>query len=239
MAVTSYWSCHFCIKCKVDIKQDDPVIVCDGCGGSVHRPCSSLNASELKVIDLRGKRVLKFYCDDCQSGVKMIPKLIKKLNELEIMITDMKSRGDSATSEEVIINELFERQRKSNNIMFYNLPESAQAQNDLAKVKEISKEITKEDLNIVKVLRVGKKNKNGARPLKVIYQSPEEASLVIKGKRNINKQRKVFIDVDMTPLQMNNMKKIKEELLNRRKEGEDVFIKYIRGIPQIAKNSKN
>lgn len=37
--------------------------------------CSGLNASALKVMDLKGGRNMKYYCGDCQMVIKLIPKL--------------------------------------------------------------------------------------------------------------------------------------------------------------------
>nr|CAI5823155.1 unnamed protein product [Callosobruchus analis] len=65
-----------CVKCKTRLSEDDSVLACDNCTRLVHRDCSGLSVSEFRVMDLKAKRLLKYYCDDCQMGVKLFPKFI-------------------------------------------------------------------------------------------------------------------------------------------------------------------
>lgn len=221
-----------CANCEQTLKDKD-IIMCDSCSRAVHRECSDLNASELKVMDLKGKRVLRYYCEDCQAGIKLIPKLLTKVDQLEAELMLIKSQNQQPTlSEEIVISEIQERQKRASNVMFYNLPENL---NDPQEVTTISKNITDiNDLKVMKAIRVGKANKNGARPLKVIFNSPDVALMVIRNKRKINTNRKIFIEPDMTPQQLINMNKLKDELRNRKTKGEKVAIKYTNGIPQIT-----
>lgn len=220
-----------CANCKQNLKDKD-IIMCDSCGRAVHRECSDLNASELKVMDLKGKRVLRYYCEDCQSGLKLIPKLLAKVDQLEAELLLMKSQNHHPVlSEEVIVTEIGERQKRASNVMLYNVPENT---DDIHEVTTISRELTGiNDLNVVRAVRVGKPNKNGARPIKVTYQNPEVAMMVIKNKRKINKSRKIFVEPDMTPQQMITMKKLKDELQDRKNKGEKAVIKYTNGVPHI------
>ncbi|KAG5895619.1 hypothetical protein JTB14_017728 [Gonioctena quinquepunctata] len=103
-----------CAHCKEN--KDIPTISCDGCERPVHREqkCSG-NASELKVMDLKGGRNLKFYCGDCQMGVKLIPKLLASIDNMQAEINELKNKIDSSTtlwSEDRIIDEITEREKK-------------------------------------------------------------------------------------------------------------------------------
>ncbi|KAG5886599.1 hypothetical protein JTB14_001023 [Gonioctena quinquepunctata] len=103
-------------------------------------------------------------------------------------------------NEELIIMELKERQKKNS----YNLSETDKS--DLDQIKDIVKEVTNQDQDRnFKVIRVGKGNKNGVRALKVVFSSTEEALRVLKNKRNIDKARKIFIDADLTPRQLQHL----------------------------------
>lgn len=222
-----------CIKCKGIINKDVAVVYCDSCNRVVHRECSDLNASELKVMDLKGKRMLRFFCDDCQAGVKLIPTLIAKVDALEQELNLLKRKIEepSTLPEETIVNELQERQKRATNIMIYNMPENT---SDFEEVKKITREATNNVvIEVVSVTRVGKANKNGARPLKVVYRTSNDAMMVIRKRKSVGRARKIFIDVDMTALQRKNIKKLQEELQDRKAKGENVVIKYSNGTPAI------
>lgn len=225
-----------CVKCKN--KDDSPSLICDGCGNVVHRSCSSLTSSELKVMDLKGSRILKFYCEECADGIKMLPKLCKIISQLQDEISMLRNQIQTY-SEETVINEINDRQKKMHNILIHNLPESDNNKDsDLLEVKKIIREVAGEDFPINRLVRVGKENKNGARSLKVIFSSPDDALYILKNKKKLkNRKPKIYIDADLTPRQMEKIKKLQDELRIRRNDGEqNIFIKYVKGVPQIAKN---
>jgi PHD-finger len=140
-----------CIKCKVS--DNDAIIQCDGCNRYIHTECSELNASELKVMGLKGKRLLKFYCEDCTFGVRLVPELIKKVDDLQREIMQLaaqsKNNGCSTFTEDVVIAKIQERYRRSKNVVMFNLLEMRNG--DLNSVKEVVRTITNEDPNIEKI----------------------------------------------------------------------------------------
>jgi hypothetical protein len=227
-----------CIKCNLNFNKDDEVLNCDGCQRKLHKECSELTASELRVLDLKSKRTLKFFCDDCQEGTKLlykIPELIAKIDAMQHEIASLK-QNPPHFSEEAIIHEIGERQIKANNVMVYNLPESPDKQ-DIDSVNLLISEICGVNLVVSKTVRLGKKNKNGNRPLKIVFRNADDALSMIRNRKNIDKKKKIFVEIDMTAVQMNNMKRLRDEVKVRRDNGEDVFIKFVRGVPQIV--SKN
>ncbi|CAH1103612.1 unnamed protein product [Psylliodes chrysocephalus] len=95
-------------------------------------------------MDLKGKRLLRFDCEDCQSGFRLIPSLIAKTDKLE---TELKSLLDKphgvAVSEASIIKDLNNRQKRTSSIMIYNLPENNNRhKSDTDEIKDIIKEVT-------------------------------------------------------------------------------------------------
>nr|CAI5858889.1 unnamed protein product [Callosobruchus analis] len=75
-----------CVKCSKVINKDESAVSCDSCARMVHRDCSDLSDSELRVMDLKGKRVLKYYCEECQMGIKLVPKLIAKVDQFLVLL---------------------------------------------------------------------------------------------------------------------------------------------------------
>lgn len=76
--------CHICKQTKVKNKD---LFECDGCDESVCTKCSRISATEVRVLQLSGPRILKFYCRKCLCGESMI--LFQKLVESkEALIED-------------------------------------------------------------------------------------------------------------------------------------------------------
>lgn len=110
------------------------------------------------------------------------------------------------------------------------MPES---HHDIIHAKEKWKLLTNEDLPVEKAIRVGKPNKNGIRAL-TFKQFKGCRTSVIKGRR-------VYVSADLTPMQSENIMKLKEEGTSRKHHGENVM-KFVKGFPILTNgnaDSKN
>lgn len=67
-----------CNSCK----QTTRTFECDNCSHNLCKTCSKLTSSEVKVMDL-GKRVMKFYCRECEDleTLKILSSLVQSKNE--------------------------------------------------------------------------------------------------------------------------------------------------------------
>lgn len=144
------------------------------------------------------------------------------------------SQIDTAADESGF-NEIQERQRRSTNILLFNLPEKG---SDLADVQGIIHDMAILDSpTISKVLRTGKQNKNGWRSLKVVLSTPQEVGLILKNRAKL-KGTNVYVSADLTTRQRELERTVKDELEDRRSKGEtNLQIRYSNGIPTIV--SKN
>lgn len=52
-----------CDVCKTKVK---PLFQCDTCNKGICKSCGKLSASEVKVLELKGERILRFDCSSCQ-----------------------------------------------------------------------------------------------------------------------------------------------------------------------------
>lgn len=228
-----------CLTCNLDTKDSSAAINCDSCSRSLHTKCSGLTSSELRVMELKGKRSLKFFCSECQEGFLQVPKLIKIVSELQQEITKLKSSITLSNSNEDILNEMAERQKRATNIIIFNLPESSVPDHDYNEVSNIFKDITKEPVEIIKTTRIGKKNKNGARSLKITLQNAQSALNIIRNRTKL-KDKNIFINADLTPNQRMHFNNTRDELKRRLANGEkDLTIKYIQGVPKIIQKNLN
>ena len=71
----------------------------------------------------------------------------------------------TAATASSIADELFERERKKNNIIVYNLPEASEQSSEEQNFADLCKCIVKVDLNIQKIFRIGCKDNTRVRPL--------------------------------------------------------------------------
>nr|CAI5860343.1 unnamed protein product [Callosobruchus analis] len=190
----------------------------------VHRDCSDLSASELRVMDLKGKRVLKYYCEECQMGIKLVPKLIAKVESLEAELKQLQAMVANSRTlpDETIVEEIQERHYKANNIMIFNLPEDvenrSEKDSDMQKVKDTKRYHKRHNARwprVLKTFRVGKRNKNGFRLLKVVFQHHKDVMTVLRNKKEIKRDRKLFIELDLTVVQVGVLNKLKTELKER------------------------
>nr|CAH7750934.1 unnamed protein product [Callosobruchus chinensis] len=161
-----------CVKCK--ISNNEPSLRCDSCESLVHHDCSGLSASELKVMTLRSRRILKYYCDDCQLGLKLLPKLVKKVEELTSEVEKLKASfvapvDTNAQDFEEVLHEIEERNSRKCNIILYGVAENKDAtrqQQEIQDVAEVTKilEFLSPDINTnVKPMRLGKFDRSSTR----------------------------------------------------------------------------
>jgi hypothetical protein len=89
-------------------------------------------------------------------------------------------------------------------------------------------------------IRLGKSGGDRPRPLKVSLNSSERAISIVRGRRKLGGDLRIY--PDRTVMQREQMADLRNQLSERRAKGEtDLYIKYARGKPVIAcmKSSKN
>lgn len=143
---------------------------------------------------------------------------------------------NSPTSTNELLIEIEERKRRSRNIMVYNLPIEKDVANVLIPINLMLSEIDP-DLKAIKALRVGGKNTSGAS-LKITMETSELATKILKNRNKIS-NKNVKLHSDLTPMQIQHLKDLREELNHRNSNGENLTIKYINGVPKIVKASKD
>lgn len=146
---------------------------------------------------------------------------------------------------ETIYEDLYEefqdRAERSKNIIIVGVPEK-----HISNIEERRETERNEAANILstiypdcpkaaKVLRVGKYDGKKVRPLKLSFTSQEIAKTIMRNKSNL-KVEGVRIYSDQTPQQQNFIKKLRDELQQRKDNGErDLIIKFLKGTPKIVK----
>lgn len=136
-----------------------------------------------------------------------------------------------------VLTEMAERQKRSCNIMIFNLPEKGEHEDEAATDQLISN-LVNCPLEIKKITRLGKKNKNGYRSLRVTLNSAEDVHKILRHKKNLDRSQKIFINSDLTIQQREILNQLKNEIKTRHRNGEqNLTIKHVNGEPRII--SKN
>lgn len=149
-----------------------------------------------------------------------------------------------------VMQETFERERCSYNLLVYNIPESSSSSStqrisdDKASFSSLVEPLVQTIPSNLKLFRLGKVQTNNTRPLKVIFQTKEAAAKFLQDFTDAKTDGKVFssdlrIVRDKTSLQRSLLKSCHLELDQRSKDGEnDLSIKFINGLPKVVR-SKN
>lgn len=230
-----------CDRCN----KNGNVLLCDSCKGGLCQQCSDLSASELRCMELK-KRKLIFLCQECENGFKQVPLLIKKINELEKQIIEIKETKHEAQMDEKemvmnnekMVTEIFERQKRASNVMMSNVKEQmgqTHAERN-SKDKDVVKDVLKDidvDMSNVSVFRVGKFNPEKSRLLKIVFPNSSDALNILKNKKLI-KAEGVKIFSDQTKMQRAYFLSLKEKLKSINENGGNKTIKYINNLPTIV-----
>lgn len=234
-----------CSGCKKDIE----TFACDSCSRLLCRSCGGLTASEVKCLQLVGKRKLIFYCEDCENGLKQVPVLIKKITEIQAQINDLiesKQRThvaqQSEICEEVFFEEISDRLSRRRNVMIFGVQDSNNKESDREKLSQIM-EVVVPDMEIesAAMFRIGRFNKNSSnpRPIKLVLKCERQAADIMSGARLLKGNRDfggVFIVPDRTKKELLYYKKVKGNFEDRCRKGEkDITVRYINGVPKITK----
>lgn len=158
--------------------------------------------------------------------------ITSEMNVLRESVKDLESR-----TVEDCISELRNRMSRDENLIIFGLPENDSASleerksHDTSQLRDIFCEIGVETSDYSTVVsdsrRIGKKRKDGYRMLKVKTCSLQKRSEILrraKALKNSSSWNRVFIRPDLTPLQQENEKRLRQELQERRQQGEDVVM---------------
>lgn len=192
-----------------------------------------------------------------ESQIKINENFQNQIDELNNKLTNLlTSKTSSLNTENIeaghssinnyVINELHQREIRKKNIIIFGHPEVTERNEEKQKIinllRELSPTISEE--NVIHAYRLGKKQNDKPRPLKVILQNPELVRVIINDVKNklktIPNLQGISITFDRTPAQMKEYAILKEELNQRLSAGEsNLCIKYLNDVPKIVKVKSN
>lgn len=197
--------------------------------GAFRREMSLNNDKLVKIIESQSALI--------NEKLKVIDAIKEENDELRKRVSLLETRCDPL----VLADEMEDRISRSKNVIICGLDESPSIADDGKKVAALlnvlDPEITPDRIGCI---RLGRGGGDKPRPLKVSLGSAERALLVVRGRRRLVGDLRIY--PDRTPMQREQMAELHRQLSERKAKGEtDLYIKYSRGRPGIAcaKFSKN
>ncbi|XP_008179353.1 uncharacterized protein LOC103308181 [Acyrthosiphon pisum] len=173
-----------------------------------------------------------------------LKKKNSNIEESVLCIENNKTQIQHSSFEHDIIEELMDRQVRSNNIILFNLPESDN-ENDLENIKYIFTELN-ENIENFKFSRLGRTKStthDRPRPIKIHLAEQSDVFTILRARKILKSSTKwsnIHFSSDKTTKQRDEMANLRNTLQNRREKGEqDLIIRYVEGIPKIISITKN
>lgn len=175
----------------------------------------------------------------------------KRINSLEKEVSNLKNSDGSTCSIDLVVEEINDRERRTCNVIVYNVPESTsgttsvRVDHDHNMISKLTSSFcTVSDDSPFKSHRLGRPARNNCRPLRVTFK---KSDLVVDFCKNFDKSRLLGLDPclkdvaisrDRTPKERKYLADLRVSLNERVENGEtDLTIKYVNGIPKIVKKS--
>lgn len=158
------------------------------------------------------------------------------------------SQSTTIFTQDNMISEVHERLQREKNIVISGIVEinskdpAERIEHDKHEVIKVIKLADPDCAEPTKWFRLGKYMSNKSRPIKVCFTSADTTKSILRNKNLITKEiDNIKCYSDQTPLQKEELVKLRTELSKRVGDGEEnIIIKYIKGVPKIVKmHSKN
>lgn len=250
-------ACHCCGKQCVSHLS----ISCVICGRDFAGACVEMNATEIRTI--KSKKSITWNCPSCESIGSDIASLKTVIVSLQDEIKDLKTsiQVHSVSQESGIPDEYFEelllefeqRQERKYNLILHGLPEAPldvsygeRSAHDCGTVNDMFQSTSPGliPLEESSVKRLGKRSSNTSqngkpRPIKIVMSNVGEVRKILKLSKTFKRDFNIFVSSDRTPRQRDHFNKIKAEFEQRKSSGENVQLKFIRGVPVIKSLNEN
>ena len=245
-----------CITCALTI-EDPKYAKCDSCSWPQHYICAKLSTTEQRCLESKTRRRVKFYCEDCEKGLRVLPEVLSTLSSLKaeiLLLKDEKSkqiRDNSPLLDQVnqplqieqCMEEYANRQQKMKNVISHNVEESTQntannrQEEDKTAASEVLASFMEKPPRIIRATRLGKKDREKIRSLRIVLEDSSIALDILKQRHSYNGP--VQFSSDKTLIQRNHLKQLKAEVirLNSTEGVPQKIIKYINGFPKIINAS--
>lgn len=205
---------------------------------------SSLNSHTEKINRLDKK------IDDLFKNISILMEENRNLKlkivniEERILCIENKTQIQQYSFEHDTIDELMDRQVRSNNFILFNLPENKNG-SDLENIKYIFTALNENIKNVTfyRIREIESTIPDRPRPVRVCLTDQSDIFTILQAQKDLKNSTKwsnIHFSSDKIIKQRDEMANLRKTLQNRRKKGEqNLIIKYVNGTPKIINNTKN
>ena len=230
-----------------EVLESDNAILCDMCGFWHHINCEKMEKSVYKFLQKNANSSIQWYCQKCNRTAKT---LLRSLSDMAIRQKQLEERIDTMEDTtnrkfekyvkkeefekfaktvshppndivQLAVEEIFERERRADNLILFNVTESTsdvveeRKDHDIGEVIDICKALDVDvSRNLEKPTRLGKKNEDQSRPLRVTVNDAEVKRKIrskAKNLQNLPTLSQVYIANDLTPIERKLLKEKKKQ----------------------------
>ncbi len=234
-----------CHTCEATISDDENFIVCDFCCSAYHIACSDMSDTLFKALSTEVSTWNFWCCQNCRSPdlprrLRSMQQLQERQDQLEKSIStltesvksvasslDTKLEAAQKTLKMDILKEIDERRRRESNIIVIGLHER-NGVNDLDLAKMLICDTLNCPVDIVSSRRIGKPSDGKPKLLHLTLRDFKQVQAVLSsasGLKGNNQYKNVFLSPDRSPMEQEEFRKLRNELKERRGNGESVVIR--------------
>ncbi|XP_026321923.1 uncharacterized protein LOC113231677 [Hyposmocoma kahamanoa] len=202
-------------------------VQCDGYKRNVCVQCSNSKSSEVRVMELKGKRTLLYLCPAFRVALFQVPKLIKSygglcgldeakkrlLKTTNIASPEVSVVNTSPSDTNAIMEEILERERRASNVILVGIKKcisengSDRKTHDESTVKKLLLDMNSGgdcSHKVMTVQRLGRRENGKTRPIKVVLSSRQDAVWILKNKSKAKMEVRIYDD--KTPKQREQLR---------------------------------
>ena len=173
-------------------------------------------------------------------------KRLNKIKDISEELQMLRKTNSAPESKFKLLEEIEERDQRKRNVILYGVREADETNikekqiKDRTTVDEILNKLGMDTENcVIHTTRLGKINSESTnpRPIKVVTKDANIAKVILRNSRKL--PRGIQVNNDLTPLQREELKNLREQLVEKQKSNPNLVIRYIRGNPRIVNGKGN
>ena len=238
-----------CGSCSNGIQQADKILKCNLCEISFHISCINLSPTNFMIISKL--KNFRWLCNTCNKDeifkelreMQLVKNKIIAIEEtLEILKQQMETRqtvspvlGTPSPALERdnmvdLIREERDIEKRKLNLCVFNLPEAQDDKQLFTELCTDKLELQQNEVRISEIVRVGNNTNNKPKLAIIKFENTESRRKVLKNAPKLKNYTpdgsnlKIFIAPDFTKKQQAQQKNLRDELRDRRANGENVRI---------------
>nr|CAI5833545.1 unnamed protein product [Callosobruchus analis] len=203
-------------KCCNQACDSHQLVTCSACKNKYKHTCVDISSNEVRVLS--SNKGYDWTCPGCRTVGKDINDLKSLIIQLQNEIKELKTNNARMIAQtdftfEDVVSEVAERERRKNNIIFFNVPEpdrsksaNEQSASDKSVIVDVLKEIIPEiALGDIRPIRLGIYASSKKRPVRVTLDNNNTVRKILTNAKKLkssNQHKSIVVSSDRTKKQI-------------------------------------